>query len=287
MLRSYLFLLGVISAGLSLISGDVNPVVNLTGVVEGSVRLHCLFSKNETIVRIYFQKKVENEEQIFIIGYDSKKPLEVPEKYRNRCSMDKQAATMELSQLTLADEGVYFCIAFNSAYWTTQTTFHLTVTANYTVPEISSWRCSEPGFSGSLPSCTVTCSSSGGYPWSNVGWAVDGGNPGDVLRVAGNTSEQDPHSHLWNVSQNATLNCTRPVNVTCVVGGSISSPITLCTHLPSSVDWSVIIASVLLLLLIIVIAAICTARMCRRPQHQEQGVEIWPLNPPALRGQAG
>uniref|UniRef100_A0A4W4H8U2 Immunoglobulin V-set domain-containing protein n=1 Tax=Electrophorus electricus TaxID=8005 RepID=A0A4W4H8U2_ELEEL len=194
--------------------GDVNPVVNLTGVVEGSVRLHCLFSKNETIVRIYFQKKVENEEQIFIIGYDSKKPLEVPEKYRNRCSMDKQAATMELSQLTLADEGVYFCITFS------YTQNALFVIFCYTIP----------GFSGSLPSCTVTCSSSGGYPWSNVGWAVDGGNPGDVLRVAGNTSEQDPHSHLWNVSQNATLNCTRPVNVTCVVGGSISSPITLCAY---------------------------------------------------------
>ncbi|XP_076832132.1 T-lymphocyte activation antigen CD80 [Brachyhypopomus gauderio] len=289
MLRSYLFLLGFISAVLALNSDDGVPTLNVMGVFGGSVHLRCKFNKNETFMRIYFQKVVQSSTpEIFINGYYENTKLDVHPAYVNRTRVDVQQISMELSQLSLNDTGMYRCIVFRKNYEIYKTEFNLTVTGRYSVPVITQGPCSPTDPSDTVPSCTVTCWSSGGYPQSKVNWTMDGGGHGIVIREASHRFERDQHTGLWNVSQNATVNCTELINITCTVGGAVSSPFPLCVHRPPPVDLIVIIASVVVLLPVIIIAIVCTVKMYHRPQHQAvQGFEAHPLNPPNLQGQIG
>ncbi|XP_053503552.1 T-lymphocyte activation antigen CD80 isoform X2 [Ictalurus furcatus] len=265
MRRGSLFLLVVISA-LQLVSAGDDPVVhNVQGIVGGSVKINCELEHPHIVNRVYFQK-TEDGQEIFINGFYSRGPLTVPEEYKDRTIVNQTELSMEMYKLSPADEGEYTCIIFfSSDSLIKKNKFHLTVTANYSVPVITRQGC------GSDPAdhnCVIGCSSSGGYPRSNVTWGVIGADMSSLLQSEGDpVFTQDRDSLLWNVSHVVMLNCSRMLNITCSVRGVVSHALSVC-DIPATPDIITPIAGVVLLLVPITLIVIAMIK-CRRRQPSE------------------
>ncbi|XP_017346143.1 T-lymphocyte activation antigen CD80 isoform X3 [Ictalurus punctatus] len=261
MRRGSLFLLVVISA-LQLISAGDDPVVhNVQGIVGGSVKMRCELEHPHIVNRLYFQKTVKGDE-IFINGFYPRSPLTLREEYKDRTIVNQTELSMEMSELSPNDEGEYTCIIFFNSDSPIKKKFHLTVTANYSVPVITRQGC------GSDPAdhnCVIGCSSSGGYPRSNVTWGVVGADMSSLLTSEGDpVFTQDRDSQLWNVSHVVMLNCSRMLNITCSVRGVVSHALSVC-DIPATPDIITPIASVVLLLVPITLIVIAMIK-CRRRQ---------------------
>ncbi|XP_017346142.1 T-lymphocyte activation antigen CD80 isoform X2 [Ictalurus punctatus] len=281
MRRGSLFLLVVISA-LQLISAGDDPVVhNVQGIVGGSVKMRCELEHPHIVNRLYFQKTVKGDE-IFINGFYPRSPLTLREEYKDRTIVNQTELSMEMSELSPNDEGEYTCIIFFNSDSPIKKKFHLTVTANYSVPVITRQGC------GSDPAdhnCVIGCSSSGGYPRSNVTWGVVGADMSSLLTSEGDpVFTQDRDSQLWNVSHVVMLNCSRMLNITCSVRGVVSHALSVC-DIPATPDIITPIASVVLLLVPITLIVIAMIK-CRRRQPSAElstDAELASLN----SGQAG
>ncbi|XP_062872591.1 T-lymphocyte activation antigen CD86 [Trichomycterus rosablanca] len=203
--------------------------LHVHGIVGESVHLQCIVSDSRSITRVYFQKEGEKE-AIFLNGFE-RSPVSDSVKayvkdYVNRTVVDRTRMSMELLHISLADEGVYTCVAFYEpkphVVLHNDTVIHLNVTANYSVPEISIDRCSDGPTPQSSKICVFSCSSSGGFPLKNINWFVSE-HKNSLLRENGDgVNVRDPVSGVWNVSQSVTLNCSQPVNISCSVGGAVS-----------------------------------------------------------------
>ncbi|XP_046719524.1 T-lymphocyte activation antigen CD80 isoform X2 [Silurus meridionalis] len=261
MLRVYLFLVVAILA-LQLGSTDENTVeLNLHGFVGGSVKMSCKLEQPKNVNQLYFQKKDSDGKVTFINGFYSK-ILDVLPEFQNRTIVNRAELSMELLNLSPADEGEYTCIPFINSVPSQKTNFHLKVTANYSAPTITVQGC---GSGAAAHNCVIECSSAGGFPHSNITWSVVGSNLRLLLK-----DEEDPvnvmdtHSQLWNVSQVITLNCSQPINISCSVGEVVSYAVSVC---PSSdtLDIRILIACAVLLLVSIVII-VFAVKKCRRTQ---------------------
>ncbi|KAF4085798.1 hypothetical protein AMELA_G00099160 [Ameiurus melas] len=271
-----LFLLVVISA-LQLVSAGDDPVVhNVQGIVGGSVKIKCELQHSHIVNGLYFQKTV-NGQEVFINGFYSKE-VPVPDEYKNRTTVNKMDLSVEMFELSPADEGEYTCITFSSNdSYKKEIKFHLTVTANYSIPIITRQGCSSDPADHN---CVIRCSSSGGYPRSNVTWGVVGADKSEGDPVF----TQDRDSLLWNVSHVVTLNCSRMLNITCSIGGVVSHGLSVC-DIPATPDIITPIAGVVLLLVPITLLVIAMIK-CRRRQPSAElstDAELASLN----SGQAG
>ncbi|XP_060743763.1 uncharacterized protein LOC132857755 isoform X2 [Tachysurus vachellii] len=258
MLRGYLFLLVGISA-LLLVSAEKSPVeVYLQGIVGRSVHMRCVLDGPHSIDGVYFQTKDSNGSVVFINGYYSNKPIDLRDEYVNRTIINKSQLSMELLNLTLDDMREYECIPLSFKDEKNKTKFHLTVTANYSIPNITVHGC---GIDPGAHNCVITCSSSGGFPKSNVTWNVAGGN---MRREEGElVLTQDKHLKVWNVTQYVALNCSRMLNITCSVGGVVSQAVSVC--LPVHVIDITTVACAVLLLVSFVIVIIVVIKWRTRP----------------------
>ncbi|KAK3531401.1 hypothetical protein QTP70_018190 [Hemibagrus guttatus] len=253
MWRGYLFLFALF-AELQLISSEDNPVVRyVQGIVGKSVHMRCVLDHTHSIDRVYFQKTNSNGTEIFVNGFYSK-TLPVSDEYINRTIVNKTELSMEMLNLSLDDEGEYICIPFsNNANLKNQTKFYLTVTATYSIPNISVQGC---GIDSGAYNCVITCSSSGGFPQSNVTWHVAGVNLRSLLRDEGElVLTQDKQSGLWSALQYIMLNCSQQLNITCSVGGVVSQAISLCSPVKST-DITAVACAVLLLVFFVIVVII-------------------------------
>ncbi|XP_026994608.1 T-lymphocyte activation antigen CD80 isoform X3 [Tachysurus fulvidraco] len=284
MLRGYLFLLVGISV-LLLVSAEKSPVeVYLQGIVGRSVHMRCVLDDPRGIERVYFQTKDSNESVVFVNGFYDKRELHARPEYKNRTIVNRSQISMELLNLTPDDEGDYECIPWTiNAEEKNKTKFHLTVTANYSVPNITVQGC---GIYPGAHNCVITCSSSGGFPKSNVTWNVARGNMRSLLREEGElVLKQDKYLKVWNVSQFVGLNCSRLLNISCSVGGVVSQAVSVC--LPVHViDITTVACAVLLLVsFVIVIIVVIKRRTTHRIPSEDGAIdaELASLN----SGQAG
>ncbi|XP_060798259.1 T-lymphocyte activation antigen CD80-like [Neoarius graeffei] len=227
------WLLFVIISALQIVStGKTFVMRNVHGIVGGRVNMRCELERPHNIYGLYFEKTPAdgNEDNvIFINGFHTKNII-VPPEYINRSNVNKTDFSMELFDLSLADEGVYRCIVLSSTDNYINTKFNLTVTATYSVPIITVQSCDnvQP-----VHNCVIECSSSGGYPLSNVTWGVVGDKTGSLLRDKGDPPvfKQDADSRLWTVYQNVTIHCNQLLHITCSVGGVMSHVFRACTPL--------------------------------------------------------
>ncbi|XP_053362899.1 T-lymphocyte activation antigen CD80-like [Clarias gariepinus] len=200
---------------------------NLQGIVGGSVRIRCWLEQLRSIDGYYIQRKGSDGNLIFINGYYDR-PLTVLPEYLHRTFINKTDLSMEITNLKPSDEGDYSCIFICNGANCKETNFHLTVTANYSVPIITVQGC---GNDPAQP-CVVGCSSSGGHPPSSVTWGVIGNKTSSLITdKEESVIKQDVSSSLWNVSQTVTLNCSHPLDITCSVEGVVSRAVSVCTFL--------------------------------------------------------
>ncbi|XP_053362696.1 T-lymphocyte activation antigen CD80-like isoform X2 [Clarias gariepinus] len=279
MRRGYLEFLFAVSLVLLCVNTDADAAGhNLQGIVGGSVRIRCGLDPFSGFNGLYFQKKSSEGQEIFINGYYDR-PLTVLPEYINRTFFNKTDLSMEMTNLTLSDEGDYLCIFICNGANCKETKFYLTVTANYSVPVLEVQGCrSGPG----AHNCAISCSSSGGHPPSSVTWGVIGNKTSSpITDKEESVIIQDVNSSLWNVSQTVRLNCSHPLNITCSVGGVVSHAVSVCQD-PDTQDKHVVVVcavAVLLLILTIIIIFVIMSRRIQIPETPPStDVELQNLN---------
>ncbi|KAK7171392.1 hypothetical protein R3I93_003865 [Phoxinus phoxinus] len=245
---------------------DSGPPVNITAVVGHTATFKCPNQKSWIVTRLYIQKHDE-----FINGFDKLKDL--PSKYLNRTTVNRTNLSMEMTNVTVLDEGLYKCIVFykednpTTAPKKDISYIYLKVTGKYSVPTIEK-ECSERknGDGTAGKSCRLSCSSTGGYPQSAVKWAELNLS---LMSVVHNESSEDPSSKTWTVNQTIAYDCVHATNVSCAVDGAVSPIITICET--ESFSFEVIAAIVLVLVFVLLLLLVCMVICCRRRRTEDQG----------------
>ncbi|XP_036413872.1 butyrophilin-like protein 2 [Colossoma macropomum] len=220
---------GVVSPPLSICGTAVHEV---RGHVGGAVRLTCRIDNSLPVKGVFFQKKnLSGVYDILVNGFYSHIVTGfLLDEYRNRTRVNRAERSLDFWDLKASDEGYYKCFFIpQDTLRSYDTTFRLTITADYSVPTVTVQECSDRG-EGAL-SCELGCSSFGGYPLANLSWTVSKGGNEVLLQEGGSVNTADKHSGVWNVSQTIRLNCTQPTNVSCSVGGVVSPPLSICERL--------------------------------------------------------
>ncbi|KAI4895029.1 hypothetical protein NFI96_001319 [Prochilodus magdalenae] len=213
---------------------DGATMQQVRGKVGGAVQLTCKIDSTQLKAVYFMRKNLSGEYQIFVNGFYSGQSVDVsmlPE-YKHRTSFNRTALSLDFWNLTISDEGDYACyvVPHNLNPWIA-TQFHLTVTADYSVPIITVQECSDRG-EGQL-TCVLSCSSSGGYPWAAPTWTVLEDHDDLLLQDEGTSGEANKHTGVWSISQSISLICTQPSKLSCSVGGVTSPLFSVCEK-----DWA-------------------------------------------------
>uniref|UniRef100_A0AAY4CIM9 Ig-like domain-containing protein n=1 Tax=Denticeps clupeoides TaxID=299321 RepID=A0AAY4CIM9_9TELE len=162
------------------------------------------------------------DETTFINGYYENKDVEphVPVKYKNHFRFNRPLGTLEILHLSLKDRGIYTCVTANQKSFS----FNLILpdSVNYSRPEILLGR-----RNGEV---VVNCSSSAGHPFRVPEWRLLPENSHTQWDVVDNGGWLDNVTDLWSVFSTVTLNCSRPLNISCSVGGAISKELSICEY---------------------------------------------------------
>lgn len=237
-------------------NGDGNAVKNFTGVLGQNITLQCPRTKTIRVTRLYIQKEDKAKTE-FINGFDIERPLTVGHQYKGRTSVNQKDLSMEMTNLSFSDEGFYKCIVFYSPTNREEFTLHLKVTAEYNVPNLTVEKCDEHNPVTGEKRCTLTCSSTGGYPQSKVTWPELNLS---LISYVHNNSFQDPTSKTWSITQTISYPCNKPTNISCSVDTSVSNIVSICVNGPDDekfpLDAAVISAIVVVLLIIFILLAV-------------------------------
>ncbi|XP_067307470.1 putative selection and upkeep of intraepithelial T-cells protein 1 homolog isoform X2 [Pseudorasbora parva] len=248
---------------------DNGPPVNLTVDLGSTATIRCPVEKNGIpVTRLYIQKFDTDNIEIFINGFDKSKPLDekVSLEYQNRTKVNREDLSMEMTNVSVSDEGLYKCVVFFSNMEKKMPQTYLKVRANYSVPTIER-ECSDhkQGADGKI--CQLKCSSVGGYPEDAVSWS---GLNTSLIKAVYNNSSQD-HSKTWTINQTIIYTCDHPINVNCTVRREVSPTITICETEPFPVKViiaiAVVVVFVLLFLLILMVMKYCFQRSANRPER--------------------
>ncbi|XP_048015875.1 cell adhesion molecule 2 isoform X5 [Megalobrama amblycephala] len=205
---------------------DSSPPTNITAVLGDTTTIRCHIQKiGSPVIRMYIQKVIKDSQEIFINGFDSSRKMDVPLEYHKRTKVNRTDLSMEMTDVSVSDEGLYKCIVFFDTVGIEMPKIHLKVTANYSIPTVEK-ECSECNYDDGTAgkSCQLSCSSVGGYPQSAVKWA---GLNLSLINVVHNESSEDPYSKTWTINQTITYNCDQPTDVSCAVGGAVSPTISI------------------------------------------------------------
>ncbi|XP_070826791.1 uncharacterized protein, partial [Chaetodon trifascialis] len=186
--------------------------IHLTGEVGGNVTIHCPFDKHRTIRFFYFQRG-----GTFVNGYYESR--NITETWKNT-RVDYGKATVYMTNLNISHIGTYKChIMYKNSDSTSDTDIHLSLTAKYSKPKVTTSCNDDSG-------CHVTCSSHGGYPYMKVTWS----QPVNEVTKDVHDPIPDPHTMTFNSSSTAYFNCSNgELNFSCSVGQDTSDMITVCT----------------------------------------------------------
>ncbi|XP_058654982.1 cell adhesion molecule 2-like isoform X2 [Onychostoma macrolepis] len=248
-------------------SGNSKVPMNITAVLGHSVTFRCPSTHRDLVEGLYIQKVINDKDDLFINGFYKSRDMPVKPAYLRRTKVNKMELSMEMRNISVSDEGLYNCVAFDNKWEKTDISdILLKVTAEYSVPTITT-DCSERkrGYGSAVQSCQLSCSAVGGYPQSTVRWVEL--NP-SLTSIVYNWSSADNESKTWTINQTIMYNCDQPTNVSCAIGGTVSDTITICEteSFPLVVITAIIIVLVFVLLLIFVVVIKCC---CRRPPTSE------------------
>nr|XP_055053491.1 butyrophilin subfamily 2 member A2 isoform X2 [Misgurnus anguillicaudatus] len=236
-------------------NGDGNAVKTFTGVLGQNVTLQCPKTRTIPPTRLYIQKE-DGTNPVFINGFAERR-LSVDDKYINRTFVNRTDLSMEMTNLSFSDEGLYSCIVFYTSPDKEEFTFHLKVTAEYNVPNLTA-NCNEPNPVTGGKKCELfilNCSSTGGYPQSKVEWP---GLNSSLISYVQNKSFQDPTSKTWTIIQTISYPCNKPTNISCSVDTSVSSIVSICETGDKDKKFpldAVVISAIVVTLLIIFISS--------------------------------
>ncbi|XP_056098941.1 butyrophilin subfamily 1 member A1 isoform X2 [Rhinichthys klamathensis goyatoka] len=260
------------------------PPVNITAVLGHTATFKCPWDSSFSATRLYIQRVVNGgSSEIFINGFDSNKKSEMQlyssPKYLNRTKVNRTDLSMEMTDVSVSDEGLYKCYIFygkveNPTVSKPIPEIYLKVTAKYSVPTIEK-ECTERKSGDAGKSCQLSCSSTGGYPQSAVKWAELNLS---LISVIHNESSEDLSSKTWTVNQTITYNCDHPTNVSCAVDDAVSPTITICETESFSVKVIAAIVFVLvfvpLLLLVLLVMKHCYQRCRTEDQGDPENADV-------------
>ncbi|XP_048015872.1 butyrophilin subfamily 1 member A1 isoform X2 [Megalobrama amblycephala] len=254
---------------------DSSPPTNITAVLGDTTTIRCHIQKiGSPVIRMYIQKVIKDSQEIFINGFDSSRKMDVPLEYHKRTKVNRTDLSMEMTDVSVSDEGLYKCIVFFDTVGIEMPKIHLKVTANYRVPTMEK-KCSKHGDGAAGKSCQLSCSSVGGYPQSAVKW--EGLNL-SLINVVHNESSEDPYSKTWTINQTIMYNCDQPTNVSCAVEGAVSPAVSICEKEPFSIEVItaivVVLVIVLLIILVPVLMKFCRGRSPRDRSGDDEEVGV-------------
>ncbi|XP_065136471.1 T-lymphocyte activation antigen CD80 isoform X2 [Paramisgurnus dabryanus] len=233
-----------------------NAVKNFTGVLGQNITLQCPRTKTTDVTRLYIQKG-DGANPVFINGFYTGRELPVELKYKYRTFVNRKDLSMEMTNLSFSDEGLYKCIVFYTSQDREEFKLLLKVTAEYNVPNLTVEKCDEHNPVTGEKRCTLTCSSTGGYPQSKVTWPELNLS---LISYVHNNSFQDPTSKTWTIIQTISYPCNKPTNISCSVDTSVSNIVSICVNGPDDekfpLDAAVISAIVVVLLIIFILLAV-------------------------------
>lgn len=248
---------------------DSAPPVNITAVLGHTATFTCPTTKIGIVPRLYIQRVVTKSRDVFINGFDDMRELDVSPEYLRRTKVNRTNLSMEMTNVSVSDEGLYKCVVFYGFSGLKNISqIYLKVTAKYSVPTIEK-ECSERknGDGTAGKSCQLMCSSTGGYPQSAVKWA---GLNLSRMSVVHNESSDDPSSKTWTINQTITYNCDHSTNVSCAVDGADSHTITICETESFPVKVIAAIVFVLVFVLLLLLVLMVMKHCCRRCQREDQ-----------------
>ncbi|XP_067450654.1 T-lymphocyte activation antigen CD86 [Thunnus thynnus] len=192
---------------------------SLRGEVGQNVTFHCPPEKQRTINLFYLQR--DNE---FVNGYHASK--NVSKSWENT-RLNKTGLAVQMFNLKVSHSGNYRCIIQYSNNQVTPTDIHLSVTANYSKPNVTISCDKNHGYS-----CLVICASQGGYPQRKMRWsgAVTGNTSSQMWKVLNSSEVPDPNTMLFNSSSTASFNCSYGEQkfLSCSVGNVTSELFKVC-----------------------------------------------------------
>ncbi|XP_043115657.1 T-lymphocyte activation antigen CD80 isoform X2 [Puntigrus tetrazona] len=247
---------------LSAASGGSDKVKNITAVLGRSVTFSCALNNGDSVEGLYIQRVINDKEEKFINGfYNNPLPMEVPEQYQNRTTVNKTGLSVEMRDISVSDEGLYTCVVFINK---DPNIFKilLRVKAEYSVPTITAV-CGQRSDGGAGQACQLSCSAAGGYPRSAAGWAELNQS---LIKVINNWSSADNESKTWTVNQTIMYTCDQPTNISCAIGGAVSENVTICERNLFSLVVIAAIAVVLVFVLLVIFVVVMKC-CCGRQQN--------------------
>ncbi|KAM9359398.1 uncharacterized protein ABDE67_002515 [Symphorus nematophorus] len=197
------------------------PLIQLRGEAGGNVTIHCPFEEHRTIISFYFQKTTNTKEEVFVNGYHVSRNMSEVQTWENT-QVDYGVTTVYMLNLNISHSGDYRClIRYQSGIGFVETKVHLSVTANYSKPKVTT--------TCDVLFCQVTCASHGGYPQTKITWS-ESENP--MLRVENSSEMRDPVTMMFNSSSTAYFNCSKGEmkHLSCSVGDVTSDLFSVCGY---------------------------------------------------------
>ncbi|XP_061072759.1 butyrophilin subfamily 1 member A1 isoform X2 [Conger conger] len=211
----------------------------------------------------------------FVNGYHHRNDVKQNKMFINRTVLGPSMAWVDLLDVRVNDEGVYHCVLVDGTTITKTLTLYLKVRANYSAPVVTVTHSNKSVCGGS---CLVTCSSSGGYPNTNVTWTFQPQTAGTQGMELSRISEQNNVTGLYTVSSSIFINCSQLLNITCTVGGVVSQQEEICNiSANDSFDWVVITATAVTATMFTLVLVILVKRLkacpTTDPPDEETGIE--------------
>lgn len=94
------------------------PRVNITAVLGHTATFKCPWDSHIPVPRLYIQKvnEVQGSSEIYINGFDSNRDSQMDifssADYLNRTKVNRTAISMEMTNVSVSDEGLYKCYIF-------------------------------------------------------------------------------------------------------------------------------------------------------------------------------
>lgn len=106
-----------------------DPPTNITAVLGDTTTFRCHIQKlGSPVIRMYIQRVIKDSQEIFINGFDSSRKLDVHPEYQKRTKVNRTDLSMELTNVSISDEGLYKCVVFSDTMDKEMPKIHLKVT---------------------------------------------------------------------------------------------------------------------------------------------------------------
>lgn len=88
--------------------------MNITAVLGHSVTFRCPSTHSDPVKGLYLQKVINDKDDLFINGFYKGKDMPVKPAYLSRTKVNEMELSVEMRNISVSDEGLYKCVAFNN-----------------------------------------------------------------------------------------------------------------------------------------------------------------------------